>query len=483
MEAAHQDAGVRYDLFWALSLRAGSNSKSAGRYEALKQRFIVELVEVCGEGVIEDLIMTFSIYQVFRRVPQGAPVGKIREILARGLEPYQKSRPPCLFDPTHKVVHFHTDEAKTLDGATCPISIPMTIECTTCPATCQYRLEEKEKRKKEGGDVGSHLGTVRSKRRVIFKYEDVRKDYLVLNIIRLMEFLLRRDCRELEDLNEEDLNADFVTFRVIPTSMNDGFVEFVEGSTTLRAIKKDGFTLQNWLFEEGLNTWMKVEMYRKTMAFWSVVTLLLGVGDRHSCNIMIKPSGALFHIDYGFILGEDPKKGVLPEQWGPPLMRITEDMIGAMGGWKEFKDICLKLYMALRNHSELFFELCRVIFACDPPLDGVEVEEGYKRKLMQQLHQRFSWTLPHDRAMASLLGWIKESADNPLPELIDTVRECLRPEDAPKKGSEVKKGSTTLGGTFGLGVWVGLGGGYERNANSFPVVNISGDRAPTIIAD
>ena len=404
---------MRYDLFWALSLRAESNSQSAGRYEALKQLFLIDLEEVCEAGMGEDLIMAYSIYQVFRSVPQGAPVKQAQEILARGLAPYQTRRPPCLFDSIHKVVHFHTDEAKVLDGATKPITIPMTVECTTCPATCKYRQEKKE--------TVDHSTAVRSKRRVIFKYEDVRKDYLVLNIIRLMEYLLRKGCRGL------DLDADVVTYRVIPTSVNDGFVEFVEGSTTLRDINmKQELTIQNWLFEDGLNIWMKVEMYRKTMAFWSVVTLLLGVGDRHSCNIMMKPSGALFHIDYGFILGEDPKKGVLPEQWGPPMMRITEGMVGGMsGGWKDFQQLCNVLYLELRKHSEIFFELCQVMFACDPPLDGVEVQEVYKNRLMEQLHQRFSWRLPQDQARASLLGWIEESADNPLPDIIDSVRELL----------------------------------------------------------
>ena len=474
VDAAIRDAAVRYDLYWALVLRAGSDSESAWRYESLKQRFMVELSEVCGEGVSEDLITTFSIYQVFRRVPQGAEMKEAREILARGLAPYQGRSTPCLFDPTHRVLHYHTDEAKVLDGATKPITIPVTVECSTCPATCKYRLEKKESDKKressgrgsrrELGDVG-HLMPIRTKRKVIYKYEDVRRDYLVLNIIRLMEFVLRRELA-----GAPELNADFVTYRVIPTSVNDGFVEFVEGSTTLRNIKKDGFTLQNWLFEEGINTRDKIEMYRKTMAFWSVVTLLLGVGDRHSCNIMIKQSGALFHIDYGFILGEDPKKLALLEKWGPPLMRITEDMMGPMGGagWKQFKESCCQFYLALREHSEVFFELCRVLFVCDPPLDGVEVQEVYKVRLIEQLYQRFSWKLPEEKAIGSLLGWIQQSANNPLPDFFDQCRELGGRGDEPSKKKEPEAVPGESGKTVGGGGWFGLGGFYERNIMSSP---------------
>ena len=51
----------------------------------------------------------------------------------------------------------------------------------------------------------------------------------------------------------------------------------------------------------------------------------VSVGDRHLNNLMLRTSGHLFHIDFGFILGRDPKPL-------PPAMRLTTEMVTAMGG-------------------------------------------------------------------------------------------------------------------------------------------------------
>jgi len=128
-----------------------------------------------------------------------------------------------------------------------------------------------------------------------FKNDDVRKDYIVLNIIDIIHNILK---------TEEDLDIEMVNYEVVPTfhnGENAGYIEIVEDAATIfNIVEHSGLTIQNFILNN--NKDLKIGEFRKkfieSTALYCVVSYLLGIGDRHLDNIMISKNGLLFHIDF-----------------------------------------------------------------------------------------------------------------------------------------------------------------------------------------
>ena len=110
------------------------------------------------------------------------------------------------------------------------------------------------------------------------------------------------------------------------------------------------------------------ERFIKSTALYCVLSYLLGIGDRHLDNIMISKTGLLFHIDFGYILGQDPKYS------NNKLIRVTPEIVNVIGGYQSddyayFKKCCTKIYNRLRLHVNLFSNLLSVIPEIDPTIN------------------------------------------------------------------------------------------------------------------
>ncbi|GFH31325.1 uncharacterized protein HaLaN_30344, partial [Haematococcus lacustris] len=145
------------------------------------------------------------------------------------------------------------------------------------------------------------------------KGDDLRQDQFILQMIGLMDRLLKR----------ESLDLRLTPYKVLPTSADDGLVEYVQ-SVPLSKVLADHRTIHKFLALSasdasgpfGLRHDV-VETFVRSAAGYCVVTYLLGVGDRHLDNLLLCSDGRLFHIDFGFILGSDPKPF-------PPPMKICK---------------------------------------------------------------------------------------------------------------------------------------------------------------
>ena len=102
-----------------------------------------------------------------------------------------------------------------------------------------------------------------------------------------------------------------------------------------------------------VTTDLELCLERHNWNYTNIYNNWLGVGDRHLDNLLLTPAGALFHIDFGYILGRDPKPL-------PPPMKLSREMVEAMGGvhsehYHEFRKLCYTAFLHLRR---LVFCVC-----------------------------------------------------------------------------------------------------------------------------
>lgn len=235
----------------------------------------------------------------------------------------------------------------------------------------------------------------------LWKKEDVRKDWIVVSIIRLMDLILKRDL---------GIDLNIVTYNVQPTSPDSGFIEMVLNCTTLYNIEEySKLTLLNYIIEcnPNISTAVIRQRFINSCAAYTVFTKLLGIGDRHLENIMMTNNGELFHIDYGFILGRDPKDKYISLS----EMRITDEMMDAIGGvhsvsYKQFKDLCSEIYNTLRRYTNTFEYMLMLLVETEPKVCG---EWLTRDRLYQQIAKQFEPNSTYKEAEIRIYSGIDNS--------------------------------------------------------------------------
>jgi phosphatidylinositol 3-kinase len=167
-----------------------------------------------------------------------------------------------------------------------------------------------------------------------------------------------------------------------------------------------------------------MDTYVKSCAGYAAITYLLGIGDRHLDNIMLATDGRLFHLDFGFIFGRDPKPL-------PPAMRITREMIDGMGGpassnYSRFKSLTCQAYNILRRSAGLITVLLTLMRDAGIPDLGGGAEAA---TVIAKLHDKFRVDCDDEAADAAMLQLIDDSVSALAPqffEVLHKIRVAMR---------------------------------------------------------
>ncbi|KYO26296.1 hypothetical protein Y1Q_0018542 [Alligator mississippiensis] len=213
---------------------------------------------------------------------------------------------------------------------------------------------------------------------IIFKNgDDLRQDMLTLQIIRIMENIWQK----------EGLDLRLLPYGCLSIGDRVGLIEVVRSSYTIMQIQCKGglkgalqfssHTLHQWLKDknQGAAYDAAIDLFTCSCAGYCVATFILGIGDRHNSNIMVKDDGQLFHIDFGHFLDHKKKKFGYKRERVPFVLTQDFLLVISKGNqdctktreFERFQEMCYKAYLAIRQQANLFINLFSMMLGSGIP--------------------------------------------------------------------------------------------------------------------
>ncbi|CAB3408744.1 unnamed protein product [Caenorhabditis bovis] len=227
--------------------------------------------------------------------------------------------------------------------------------------------------------------------KIVFKKDDVRQDVLVEQMFDVMNNVLGKPMLR--------------TYNVVPIDTECGLIEFCGGTHSIKELlcgnnrqgglhaerrptemsattvflkmkecqeesaekrretfiglcKKYSPVFRHFFYKEFPTVFLwrqKIDAYRESLAAWSIVCYIVGLGDRHASNILFDTSSATFvHIDLGMILEYSKRSLPVPEQVPFRMSRDLLDPIlieGVENG--QLAEICTSTMEKLKKNEKV----------------------------------------------------------------------------------------------------------------------------------
>ena len=239
--------------------------------------------------------------------------------------------------------------------------------------------------------------------------DDLRMDMVTLQLFKAMQSLWF----------DNGLKLKMSLYKVLCTGNEQGMLEMVTNSETLASIHvKEGGAINQLFSKAAVKNWIEkncdstskteaVSNFMLSNVAYCLATFVLGIGDRHNDNIMIKKNGELFHIDFGHFLGHFKYKMGIKRERAPFV--FTRQFQTVLGGdnsemFKEFKSKLERGYIILRNNKDVIITLLRMLLITGIP----ELSE----KSLRFLENSLVLNLDDKEAMEFLNKKLNESMDS-----------------------------------------------------------------------
>ncbi|XP_074916435.1 phosphatidylinositol 4,5-bisphosphate 3-kinase catalytic subunit delta isoform isoform X2 [Chelonoidis abingdonii] len=353
LERALANRKIGHFLFWHL--------RSEMHVPAVALRF----------GLILEAYCRGSNYHMKVLMKQGEALNKMKALNDFIKVSSQKATKPQAKEMMHVCMKQET-YLEALSNLQCPLN-PTIILAEVCVDQCTF-MDSKMKplwivfnnEEADGRGVG-----------IIFKNgDDLRQDMLTLQMIQLMDVLWK----------QEGLDLRMTPYGCLSTGDKTGLIEVVMHSDTIANIQlnKSNMAATAAFNKDALLNWLKsknpgealeqaIEEFTLSCAGYCVATYVLGIGDRHSDNIMIRETGQLFHIDFGHFLGNFKTKFGINRERVPFILTydfvhvIQQGKTNNSEKFERFRDYCEKAYMILRCQGLLFLHLFALMKAAGLP--------------------------------------------------------------------------------------------------------------------
>lgn len=221
--------------------------------------------------------------------------------------------------------------------------------------------------------------------RVIYKEgDDLRQDQFIVQLIELMNRTLKK----------ANLDLYIKTYKIIAVGESRGLVEFVNNTKPLK-----GLNILEYLDKanpEKADKELAHERFVRSCAGYCVFTYLLGIGDRNLDNLLITDLGQMFHIDFGYIFGNEPN---VFKKLTRSKMKLSANMTAALGSrYKDFVEFASRAFEILKGSTNLIIVLTRL-------MSNSKIEQ-VKEDAIQFLQETLSVS------SSTFLSYIEESRNN-----------------------------------------------------------------------